>query len=245
MSPDKYVNKSEIIKHFILGIAVWMAILLVITFIQSSYSRGLFFLVATGISLAYFVIAQFVPSSYRKDGEDTRVNLYSQSANRNTSYIATMEIVLVPGWILGSWIFGILQLSNQQRKWVSITVGGLFGFAMTQVLILIAKKFLVQTPGAFIFTTVGLVVLSTFLGSISAGVIDKDEAVTRGMQAGVTALAIYLIYELIILMFFSFEPLIVNVDIYIIFWVWIPIVALGGLGGKIGSYLRLKDREPK
>ena len=113
MPPEKYINKSDVIKRFILGTVIWVAILLTITFIQGSYSRSLFFLVAMGISLAYFVVAQFVPSSYRKDGEDTRVNLYSHSANRNTSFIVTMEIVLVPGWILGSWIFGIFSL----RKW--------------------------------------------------------------------------------------------------------------------------------
>ena len=90
-----------------------MEILLIITFIQSSYSRDIFFLIAIGISLAYFVITQFVPSSYRKDTEDPRVNIYSQSANRNTSFIVTMEILLVPGWILGSWIFGIFSLRQK------------------------------------------------------------------------------------------------------------------------------------
>ena len=139
----------------------------------------------------------------------------------------------------------MINMSNEQRKWISIIGGGLFGFGITQVLILIAESVFVQSPRDFIFTVVGLIIISTFLGSILAGVIDKDEAGIRGMQAGLIALAIYLIFELIVLLFFSFQRLIVTVDIYIILWVWIPIVVLCGIGGRIGSSLRSKDRSTK
>ena len=137
------------------------------------------------------------------------------------------------------------NMSNLQRKWVSIIGGGLFGFGMTQVLILIAASVYVQSSGGFIYTVVGLIVISTFLGGILAGVIDKYEAGIRGMQAGLIALAIYLMFELGVLLFVRFHRNLVIVDIYIILWVWIPIVVLGGIGGKIGGSLRPKDGKLK
>jgi len=137
------------------------------------------------------------------------------------------------------------NMSNLQRKWVSSIGGGLFGFAMTQVLILIAASVFVQSPGGFIFTVVGLIVLSTFLGSILAGVIDKSDAGIRGMQAGLIALAIYLMFELGVFLFVSFHRNLVTIDLYVILWVWIPIVVLGGIGGKIGGSLRPKHGKLK
>ena len=137
------------------------------------------------------------------------------------------------------------NMSNLQRKWVSTIGGGLFGFGMTQVLILIVASVYVQSSGGFIFTVVGLIVISTFLGGILAGVIDKYEAGIRGMQAGLIALAIYLMFELGVLFFVRFHPNLVIVDIYIIFWVWIPIVVFSGIGGKIGGSLRSRYRKLK
>jgi hypothetical protein len=136
-------------------------------------------------------------------------------------------------------------MSNLQRKWVSIIGGGLFGFGMTQVLVLIAASVFVQSPEGFVFAVVGLIVISTFLGSILAGVIDKDDAGIRGMQAGLIALAIYLMFELGVLLFVRFHRNLVTIDLYIILLVWIPIVVLGGIGGKIGGSLRPKHGKLK
>ena len=137
------------------------------------------------------------------------------------------------------------NMSNLQRKWVSTIGGGLFGFGMTQVLILIVASVYVVSSGGCIFTVVGLIVISTFLGGILAGVIDKYEAGIRGMQAGLIALAIYLMFELGVLLFVRFHRNLVIIDLYIILLVWIPIVVLGGIGGKIGGSLRPKHGKLK
>jgi hypothetical protein len=111
MAKDIPEIRKKIIIRFILGMAIWIAILLTITFIQSSYSRGLFFLVALGISLAYFIIASFMHAY----GDDTKAvgttySPYVQVENRGSAFLQLTEIILVPGWVLGSWILGIFSL---------------------------------------------------------------------------------------------------------------------------------------
>lgn len=137
-------------------------------------------------------------------------------------------------------------MSNTQRKWVSIIGGGLFGFGMAQVLILIITNSVeIQSPGTLVFTIVGLFAVSTFCGSVLAGVIDKDEADIRGIQAMLVAWVVYLIFDLFILLFVGLHELYVIVDLYVIFMVLIPILILGYIGGKIGGILRFRQGNQK
>ena len=138
------------------------------------------------------------------------------------------------------------KMSNPQRKWVSIIGGGLFGFGMSQVLILIlATGVYIRYIEAFVWIIIGFFIGSTFLGSILAGVIDKDEADIRGIQAALIAWGIYLTYDLVLLLFFGLHDLYIAVDYYMIFIALIPTVVLGGIGGKIGGSLRSRYRKLK
>ena len=44
MSQLEQADKHRIINRFILGVAIWMVILVIITFVQNDYSRGSIFL---------------------------------------------------------------------------------------------------------------------------------------------------------------------------------------------------------
>ena len=112
MSQLGQANKHRIINRFILGMAIWMAILLTITFVQSDYSRGSFFLVAIGVSLVYFAISCWLRPNRSDIGiVGTKVNpVIEKDVRESRNVFSFMDIFLMPGQLLGSWIFGIVSL---------------------------------------------------------------------------------------------------------------------------------------
>ena len=117
MAQNKYVNKKKVINRFILGMSIWMATILIITFVQSSHTRGLFFLVAIGVSFVYLAIAHvFQPRIDDKTGWYGQPvdDPFARKAVSNTySVLAFIQVLFWPGRILGSWIFGIISLRQR------------------------------------------------------------------------------------------------------------------------------------
>jgi hypothetical protein len=130
---------------------------------------------------------------------------------------------------------------GKPRTWVSILGGGLFGFTIIQVvtLILLASD-QTQSLTALIGIIVALALASTFFGGIIAGLIDKEDAVIRGVQAAIIALAINATVNLtlgltaVIPGFFSISIIVIT---GIIFMIFIPI-SFGAIGGKLGGLMR-------
>ena len=117
MKSKEQYEKRKIIKRFILSIAIWMMILVIITFVQNDYSRGLFFLVAIGVSLVYFAISCFIrpkKSDTGIIGPTTSINpIVEKDVIERSNLFTIVETFLLPGWILGSLIFGIFSLRQK------------------------------------------------------------------------------------------------------------------------------------
>jgi len=127
-----------------------------------------------------------------------------------------------------------------KRKLASIFGGGLSGFAIFQLSTLLLITRLQVQRYAFIGVIIGLVAVSTFLGGIIAGVIDKGDAVTRGMHAALIALAINVLVNLVIglyAVFPGFFSISIFIIIIVLFTIFIPIFC-GAIGGKFGGSLR-------
>jgi len=113
-------DRNGIIIRFLIGMAIWIGILLIITFWQSSYSRGLFFLSTMGISFAYILLCHiFQPSifprtEHRNTFYDRGLSTQLGSPDSHGSFVVLMELILVPGRMLGACIFGILQLRSNK-----------------------------------------------------------------------------------------------------------------------------------
>ena len=112
MSQLEQADKYRIINRFIFGVVIWMVILVIITFVQNDYSRGVFFLSAMGISLVYFAISCFLRPKRSDIGSvGVKVNpVLEKDVRESRNQFTLVEIFLLPGYILGSWIFGVFSL---------------------------------------------------------------------------------------------------------------------------------------
>ena len=130
-----------------------------------------------------------------------------------------------------------------KRERFSIVGGGLFGFAIIQiVLIIIIASEYAPTLRAFVAIIMGLVTASTFLGGIIAGVIDKEDAFIHGAYAAIFALTVSAVVNVAIWLFAAlplFSLLSGIAGILLFFMLLIPIF-LGAIGGKLGSLFRGK-----
>jgi len=130
---------------------------------------------------------------------------------------------------------------RKPRTWASILGGGLFGFIIIQVMtLMMLTRIHVQSLETFIAIIIGVALASTFLGGIIAGVIDKEDAVVRGVQAAIIMLAINATVNLTLGLYSvypGFFSISVIIGTGIIFVIFIPI-SFGAIGGKLGGLLR-------